>query len=301
MRIAAGLTFLFGLLTVVWLHPLWTDPGRLLNEVYDVRLNAWILAWDAHAVVDPAARLWDANIFHPHGTTLAFSENLIGTALLVAPLNWAGEPVLAYNAALFLAFVLTGLATALWIRKLTGNTLMGLFAGVAFAFGTSRASHLPHLQLLVMPWIPLLLLCLHRWVETRRSRWVVAAAVLGALQFAAGIQLTLVLLPALAIYGATLLLHTREGRRALTSPACLRGAAVAIALGLILVLPIGLPYLQVAKNEGFVRDIQETRSYAAQPNSLLATSTFHQSALARWQFERYSNCLLYTSDAADEN
>ncbi|MFW6198457.1 MAG: hypothetical protein ACOC5E_01400, partial [Acidobacteriota bacterium] len=166
-RLALAVT-LFAALTLAFTYPVWTRPDTLLNDPFDARLNAWILAWDAHALVDATGELFDANIFHPHDGTLAYSENLLGSALPVAPLNWAGHPILAYNVVLLVSFVLSGIAMLLWVRRLSGSWIAGLVAGVAWAFAPTKTDHLAHLQLLTSMWVPAVLWLLTAYAEERR-------------------------------------------------------------------------------------------------------------------------------------
>jgi len=43
---------------------------------------------DTHAFTSQPLAIFDANIYYPERLTLAYSENLIGTALFAAPLLW---------------------------------------------------------------------------------------------------------------------------------------------------------------------------------------------------------------------
>lgn len=267
------LAAIFVLLTLAHTFPMWLSPATVLNELGDVRLNTWSLAWGAHALVSAPLSIFDANTFHPHANSFAFSENILGTAVLVAPFNWAGYPALAYNVALLLAFALTGIATAYWVRELTGRIDAGIVAGIAWTFAPVRFDHLPHLQLLAAQWAPLALLALAAWVRTRRARHLIAAALLLAWQYAAGVQLTLLLMPLIVIVGLHLLMpHLRE----LATVRTAGQVAVAGALFVALTGPISLPYLEARDAEGFVRLLEETHQYSAQPVSLLSPSGFQR-------------------------
>src|SRR6185503_9295068 len=58
--------------------PLVLGLGSLgLMDRPDGRLNAWILAWDAHALWHEPTRLFQAPAFHPLPDALTFSENLL--------------------------------------------------------------------------------------------------------------------------------------------------------------------------------------------------------------------------------
>src|SRR4029077_9072834 len=110
----------------------------------DGRLNAWILAWDVHALLHEPLRLFDAPAFHPLPDALAFSENLLVPAILSAPFQWVGGPVLAYNAALFLSMLVSGLGVEALVRRVTGDRLAAFVAGALFAAGAHRWIRLAH-------------------------------------------------------------------------------------------------------------------------------------------------------------
>ena len=91
-------------------YPLVRHLGSALpNDLGDPLLNTWILAWDADRLLHGLRGLWDAPIFYPYTNTLAYSEHLLGIAVLPAPVQWlSGNPVLVYNFAFLLSYVLAG-------------------------------------------------------------------------------------------------------------------------------------------------------------------------------------------------
>jgi len=87
-------------------------------------LFLWTLGWDAHAFVHQPLSIFDANIYHPLRHTLAFSENLIGSALIAAPIQWnTGNTVLALNVVALLSCVLCGWAPTCWRAALESAQL----------------------------------------------------------------------------------------------------------------------------------------------------------------------------------
>ncbi|MBE3075571.1 MAG: hypothetical protein IMZ75_11625 [Actinobacteria bacterium] len=165
---------LFLLLAVAWTWPLGANLSlRIPHDPGDPILNTWILWWNAQAVPF-TARWWDPPIFYPMSGALALSEHLFGIALFTTPMQWAGVgPLAAYNVALILSFGLSGFFAYLLGRHLTGSTLAGFCAGLAFGFAPYRASQLAHLQMLTSQWMPLALLAMHAYVEEGRRRWLV--------------------------------------------------------------------------------------------------------------------------------
>ena len=78
----------------------------------------WTIAWDTHAFVHQPLSIFDANIFYPNRHSLAYSENLIGSAFFAAPVLWlTGNPVLAVNVVSLLSCVLCGLGAYVLGRR----------------------------------------------------------------------------------------------------------------------------------------------------------------------------------------
>ena len=142
-----------------------SDPG-------DPLLTAAILTWNATHL--PWSHAWyQFPIFYPMSDALAVSEHLLGISLIAAPIEWlTGSLLVSYNVTLLLSYPLCGLAMFALVRRLTNNTTAAFLAGLAYAFAPYRASHLPHIQMLVSFGMPLALLGLHEYLESRRWRWL---------------------------------------------------------------------------------------------------------------------------------
>ena len=79
-------TAVFLVASVLLTLPVAVHPTRTLpSDLVDTLLNSWIIGWDADRLRHGLAGLWDAPIFYPYRDTLAFSENLLGLAVFVAP------------------------------------------------------------------------------------------------------------------------------------------------------------------------------------------------------------------------
>ena len=247
----------FFLLSLLFTYPIWTRPNSFLNEVLDTALNTWILAWDAHAMLHKPLELFNANIFFPHERTLAFSENMLASAIPVAPLNWLGMPVLAYNVVLFSSFVLSGVGATLWVRAISGSLFAGLVAGFIWAFAPIKFDHLAHLQLLTSQWIPFTLLAIVRYFDSGERRYAVAAGGLFGLQYLSGIYMGLMFLPFAVIYAALLCVHRRAAGHEIAGRRLLRDGVVALAIAAVLILPVSLPYMWVNEAEGFERSLSD--------------------------------------------
>src|SRR4029079_7055969 len=93
---AAGLV-----LAIVMTWPLATDLahlGRTLPTDADGQYSIWNGAWVARTLIADPLHLFDANIFHPHKLTLAYSEANLLTGALGVPAYWISRnPWLTLN------------------------------------------------------------------------------------------------------------------------------------------------------------------------------------------------------------
>ena len=137
----------------------------------DTNLFIWTIAWDVHAFVHHPLSIFDANIFFPFRHTLAFSENLIGSALFVAPVLWiTRNPVLAMNVAALITVPLCALG-AFTLARTLGLTGAGAFlAGLVYGFSPPRFLRLDQLHLTSVEWMPFSLAYAHAYASRGRAR-----------------------------------------------------------------------------------------------------------------------------------
>lgn len=232
----------------------------------DGRLNAWILAWDVHALQQQPARLFHAPIFHPLPDALAFSENLLVPAILAAPALLWGGPVLGYNLALLGSFVISGLGAQLLARRVSGDRLAAFVGGAVFAVGAHRWIRLAHLHAQVTLFLPFVLLAFDRfWAKRSWSRALLVGLLL-ALQGLSSVYLGAITALALAaavgcgIAGGL-------GRRDLGK------LAVGLALAALLMAPAVWPYLRMRAFQGMEWTLGDVANYATTLTSYAAGGT----------------------------
>jgi hypothetical protein len=173
-----SLAFAFSLLlTFVVTFPLFLHPASVVpHDPGDPLLNTWILWWNAHRL-PLSAEWWNGAFFYPAPGMLTFSEHLLGLVPITTPIQWlGGGPLLAYNTALVLSFPLSALAMYLLCFFLTRRHDLAFFGGLAYAFAPYRMGRFDHLQTLSSYYMPLALLGLHAYRESRRSAWLVLFA-----------------------------------------------------------------------------------------------------------------------------
>ena len=270
----ALLTFL--ILSLVLTYPLALHLAGGVEDRQDALLNVWITAWDGHQLLEDPIHLFDANIFHPYPRTLAYSELLLGNALLALPLTTVtGNPVLGYDVALLLSFLLSGFGAYLLVRRLTQSHGAGLVAGTIFAFSAYRLTNLAQAQLLITQWLPLALVALYGLMRRPSLRAVIIFSLFFSLQalssFYYGILLALATAGVVVWeVGAWIVARLRLERASpgIAPPAPVRrppfGPLVLAALlcGL-LILPFALPYFQVQRDLGFERSLADSEPFSA--------------------------------------
>lgn len=219
----------------------------------DPLLTAWILAWGPRQLLHDPIHLFDANIFHPFRDTFAYTENILGPALLAAPARlFTSNPIAVQNFSILTAFAALGLAAYLYFRWISTSAVAAACGAVLVALSPVRFGQLGHIQLLHTAGLPLLLFSLQAHFERPRvsSALLVAAAMLFEflssfyLATVAGLTLLVFLLLALPAFG--------RGR---WTAACWR-LIPWLGLSLLIVIPVMIPYWRLARDFGFVRSIE---------------------------------------------
>src|SRR5262245_16451645 len=178
----------------------------------DPLLNAWALAWVAHQLPAAPAHLFDATIFYPERSSLAFSETLLVPAVLAAPLRLLGAgPILVHNLVLFSGFLVSGVGTALLVHAVIGRMDAALIAGIVFAFLPFRIAHYPHLQMQQTQFLPFAFLAFHRLLRYGRMRDGAWLGLSLAGQMLSCMYYGLFLVPYGAIVGGTVLIASWLG------------------------------------------------------------------------------------------
>jgi hypothetical protein len=238
---------------VVLTLPLSGHPTRTLpSDGVDTVLNAWILGWDADRLRHGLQGLWNAPAFFPYHDTLAFSENLLGIAVFVAPVYWAtSNPVLTYNVAFLGSFVLSGVGMYVLVRSLTNDRRAASVAAAYYAFCPFRMTHVSHVQMIATGWMPLAIWGLHRYFATAKRWWLAVFAGGWILQSLSNSYMFYYLcVPAAAVAVDGLWRSRRRTRDAVEI--LVAGVAIVAALA-----PVGAAYYRVRTNYHQVRNLDD--------------------------------------------
>jgi hypothetical protein len=259
--------------------PIVLDPAhRGMVHRPDGRLNAWILAWDAHALLHDPGRLFQAPIFHPLPDALTFSENLILPAVLGAPAYFLGGPVLAYNLLLLGGYVACGVGVYLLVRRVSSDRMAAFVGGAVFAVCTYRWMFMAHLHAQFSVFMPFALLALDRFNERRTLRRALAVGALFTLQAYSSVYLggiTAAFLAAAILVGFLGGWRAREGMR----------LGLALLLAAAALAPLARPYLRMRAFQGVEYDMATVTARATVPISYLASTSRLYSPLTQRHLE----------------
>ena len=248
----AGACALIAAIVTTW--PLLADAGHVADDPFDPRFQAWTIDWVQHSLGNPLA-LFDANIFAPELTTLAYSDSLFGVAVPLLPLRWLGiSPIGQLNIALLLGMATSAAAAYLFGRYVTGSRVVGAITAVAFAFGPFGTLSAGVVHATAKAGIPAAALAawwLADRADSRRSLWPPSLALVAAI----GWQLSVSFYPGVyAIAAALVVLAVRfRSLRAGAWKAALGALGAVLAIAGVL----AIPYLTVRSQfPSFTRELE---------------------------------------------
>ena len=260
-----GLSALFVGGTVAMIHPTihqFTDA--LPANLGDSALITWILAWGAHSLTTSPLHYFSANIYWPHGSTLAYSDLLTPLVPIYGPVHalW-GSWALAANVTLLVALVFSLAATYALVKWLTGRADAGIVAAFGFTFSGFTLSEWGHLQLQTLGLLSLAALLLGRVLERRSTGTSVALGVVNAAVVLAAVYYGVIWMVSFAVIvvGYWLLRRGHPGRRFVYCIA-VSGAVTAAIAG-----PAAFKYMQLQNTEGHKRGYEP--SLALKPRDLM--------------------------------
>lgn len=207
---------LLGAVAFTW--PLAFHLESRTADVIDSRFQSWTIDWVQWGL-EHGRNVYDASIFLPDKTTLAYSDTLLGVAVPTLPLRWIGlSAVGVYSAALILAFATAAAGAYVLARYVTGSRLAGAVAGAAFAFGPFSSNSEYHMHMAMCAGMPLAAACAWWLADRAEAKRPLRAPAIG-LASAVVWSMTVSFYPgtyALITAGVILLVRVRSlGRRGL--------------------------------------------------------------------------------------
>jgi hypothetical protein len=140
---------------VAFTWPLVLHLQTRARDVIDTLFQAWTIDWVQYTV-EHGQNPYNANIFRPEHTTLAYSDTLIGVAIPTLPFRWLGlSPIGVLNISLLFGFAASAAAAYVLVRLVTGSRVAAVVGGAAYAYGPFGALAARHVHVAMRPGVPL--------------------------------------------------------------------------------------------------------------------------------------------------
>ncbi len=239
-------------------------PGDFGDPVF----VSWVMAWVAEHLTavlrgDLAAwgAMWNAPIFAPETSTLAYSEHFLAQSVQALPVWWmTHNPLVAYNLVFLTTTTLTAVAAHGLAVRLSGWQLAGIVAGLTCAWNDYQTFwSIVHLHTLSIHWWIFGLWGLDVFIGSGSRRALAGAtAALIALHFSSN-YLMAFCAPFTAAFAVWSL--ARHGR--LADVKAWAGVVGAGVVSVLAVLPVVLRYLSARDALAFSRSLEETSANSA--------------------------------------
>jgi hypothetical protein len=235
-------------------------------KVADYQMTVWATSRNAWTLLHRPAAIFDAEPCYPSANSLTIYHPLITLGLLAVP-GWlaSGEPVAAFNSALFLKLLIAALAMYLLIADWTRSQPAGIVAALLYAFAAHQIGRPFQVHHADNAWLLFVLLFGRRLFEHGRWRDAVATGFFAALQVGSSFYPLLVAAAAAVPMGAWLLWRQR-GKPERVLPVLVAAGMMLAAAGFVL-----LPYLD-AETTGQAQRVRHV--YAAWSSFLPGRNLF---------------------------
>jgi hypothetical protein len=149
----------------------------------DAWQNSWNLWWTRYALEHGLNPYWTPLIFYPDGASLYLHTLNITNAIISMPVNWIAGPLAAYNTAVFLGLLLSGIAAYLLALYLIKQRFIAAIVGGLFSFSPFHLAKIwdGHLSWITLYWVVFYALALFITLDSGKRRPAIAAGVLLAL------------------------------------------------------------------------------------------------------------------------
>lgn len=256
-------------LAVLMTWPLLPNLDRAVTDPGDPYIVTFAIEWVASRLAQGSLDVFDAPILHPVRQSLAFTEHMIGLAVLALPLRAIGlQPLTIYNILLLAGFVASGLAAWLLAWHLSRSQMSAAAAAIFYAFVPYRMGHASHLQHVWSAVLPLALWTLFRLRERPTAGRAVSFGLSIVLLGLTNIHWLLFGSVALALSAIVLAFIGKERGR-------FTGASIAgFLLAALLLLPTLLPYRTVSREHGLSRTTAEVEAYSASAADWLVPAAY---------------------------
>lgn len=171
----------------IWLiavRSLGASWDQIPGNMGDGRFNNFILEHFSRWISGKETNFWDGHFFYPFQQTIAFSDNLLGSAIFYAILRWTGfDRETSFQGWYLFSFFCNYLAAVYVLSKIKFHPVAITLGAFFFTFGLPLLSQEIHLQLFYRFGIPLAVFYLWKFFQEPKIRFLIISSFWVAWQF----------------------------------------------------------------------------------------------------------------------
>jgi len=281
----AAIICLFIILSIFITYPLIFNIGSVTSGVGDELVLSYIQNYVIYGIIHHPLTLFNAPNYFPYLNTLAYSDSLITSSLLLALPAWFfHQPIAIYNLTLLFSLSSLGWSTFFLIKYLTRDWLVSLLGGTLIIFSPVILDKYVHLQVLFIFLVPLSFYFLIKFIDSKKEMYFYVFLLCFILQ-----TLNSFLPGYFIVFGSILIVLIAYFKKELfISDLVTKKFILSGIFAVLILLPFIIPYYQVSREFGYTRDIRDTIHFAVQPEDLWYTSQFSNLSPFLSQFWRTS-------------
>lgn len=250
-------------------HPLIFNLGELISGMSDDLLVPFVQNWTIYTLISDPLNLFNAPIFHPFSNSLAYSHLQLTSSLLsFLPSLLVEEPAGIYNISVIFSFFISGFSIYILTFYLTKNFSASLLSGIIFMFSPIFIDKRVHIQLLGIYGLPLSVLTFLHFTKTKKYYLYYLTLIILLFQSLNSFISGYFIIFSLFIIFIFQYLTQRISFKIFFTP----NVIISTILFVFVIVPFILPYYQVSKEFGYIRDIRETIHTGIQPEDLFHTN-----------------------------
>lgn len=264
---------LFFFLSLYITFPLIINLTSVTTGYGDELVTSWLYNWNIFNFSNftNLFNIFNANNYFPYQNTLAFSDiGFTNSFLVLIPVLLLNSPIAANNLTIIISLTLLGFFTYLISYSITKKNLISILSGVLVIFCPAFLSHFSNIQIISIYFVPLSILSLIIFLQTKKQRYFYLFLSFFTLQsYNSFLPGYFILFTALLIILFFILEDKKRLKIILT-----RNNIVAIVISFLLIILIAIPYFKVSREFNYVRDIRDSIHLALQPEDFLSTNKF---------------------------
>lgn len=269
LTLALGILIFF-IAAVYITYPLIFHLSEFTTGFGDELLISWIQNHAIYSLIHDPALLFNGNIFYPYQNTIAYSDLFLTSSVLSAvPVYLLKEPITAINFTLFSSLFILGFSVFLLSYYLTKNFLASVVSGLFVVFSPAVLDKKVHLQVLAIMGVPLSIMFFIHFLKSNKSKWLAMSMFFFIIQTANSFLPGYFLIFFFADCLLILFFKDRKKLRVFIQKKNL----VIIACALLILIPLVIPYIKVANEFSFKRDIRDSIHFALQPEDFLVAGS----------------------------